>query len=344
MNVNSKDSPMKDANVLVDFPDEIWLQIFKHLSTFDLFKFQLLSKRLRNLNNQILWHSIYVYHPYVCRAGNPWNKHTWMSMGSFLHLSRSGKLKPRFMKELIFYGDNYMCLEWYKELTKTLHKCNIACFQVGQFQTRKNYYWTKVGHFYVSKRQGIEDHLDFHLIRSLRIGEVDPEFYQTVLPRFISLKSLHIDEPVAFKLTKRLRLNTLFLGSSRDVNNIIDNFCWQKLESLSLQKVPRNWHKLSQSLFSIKEIELDGTIKHLPRYSLSEVHYLNRIPEDDLKFLPYHPVTHLSVDSYTDYDQTFKLAETIESLRTLRVAMTTLRIVRSTGITQFVETEAREFM
>ncbi|KAG7666130.1 uncharacterized protein J8A68_000387 [[Candida] subhashii] len=334
--------PKKNVPKFVDFPDEIWLQIFKSLSTFDLLKFQLLNKRMNNLSNKILWHSIYVYHGSDSRAGTRWQNHAWMSMASFLHLSRGRKLKSQFMRQLTFHNSDYMSSRWLGRLAYELIKCSISFSKLTHFTYPTKHVWTNVGHFYVSaKSQKIDELPDIHSIKSLRIDGVDEEFYRDWLPRFTSLKSLYIDQPKPFKVKKKLRLKNLFLGNSSAESIIYDmvpNFDFSELESLSIRTHPRNWRRLSQGLFSIKVIELEDTIKHLPYYSLEEVHYLKDIPKTDLQFLLYHPIIYLSVNSPSNPDPSkMTLVNKIPTLRKLKLGNNRYRVDRSSGDIRYIK-------
>lgn len=170
---------------------------------------------------------------------------------------------------------------------------------------------------------------------------VDLDFYQNYLPQFTRLESLYIDDPVSFEVKVKLSLKTLYLGNTADgwiIYKILQNFDILKLESLLIRKVPTNWNEWSQNLVSIKEIELEDTIKHLPYYSLGEVHYIKDIPYSDLEFLKYHPITYLSVGSPSNLDpSSMTVLKSIPTIRKLKLHDKAYRVECSMGDSRFTE-------
>ncbi|KAG7665025.1 uncharacterized protein J8A68_001432 [[Candida] subhashii] len=316
----------QNVKSLLSIPDDVCLRIFRYLSPFELAQIQLLNKRLNNLSNQALWHSIYVYHRgNDFHTGMYWFNYTWMHLDAFLHFSRSRKLKKQFMKRLIFCNDSFMAVGWIEWLEKELRGCDITFSEVANLESilrMRSRNCDKLGLLYIPTSSNFSTD-NIHLIRSLRIKSASQEFCETWLPQFTSLKSLHLEEPIYFRLKKKLRLTSLFLGNPEDndditsiITSVLGNVALSELRSLRLPKIDY-WNEISQELFSIEEIQLDNEIAHLPYYSLREVHYLNDDSVNiDMDFLVHHPITYLSVNPGYNYScQRFNAITTLKKVK-----------------------------
>ncbi|KAG7662905.1 uncharacterized protein J8A68_003589 [[Candida] subhashii] len=355
---------------LNDLPDELLLRIFKTLSPIELLELQLVNKRFNDLVTPLLWHSIYVYDSSKeVRAGRCWFDYWWMSMGTFLHLSRLGRLKTQFMKKLVFWSDERMSLVWLQRLKERLSECQIMFSKMSQLTVFQWFLKTKNFRITTVRWNGYENMCipsdgiigtfskDIDRIRSIRIGHITQEFVAN-LPHMTSLKSLHIDHPSVFEVQKKIRVSHLVLGHSSMSTNShnLQNFDLVTLESLSVGEIESSkWEMLSQELFCIKEIELQNSIKYLPYYSLREVHYLKGVPEEDFRFLSRHAIIFMSAnpdkpekknETYSYYQEPkrqkmdvwdINRLNHIKTLRKIKVGDLKYRIDRLNGTTKYIE-------
>lgn len=335
---------------LNDLPEEILLQIFKYLSPIELLELQLVNRKFCDIVTPLLWRSIYVYDlADDVRAGRCWRSYWWISMGTFLHLARSRELKTEYMKTLVFCNDDYVSLAWLKKL-KELCGCRIIFSRIinlevyqwflgSAYKQNLGFVLSTEGYQYIVKG-GPDGYPNMSLLKSVRIDTPLQEFYDN-LPNMTLLRSLHIENPAQFTLGKKICLKNLCIARKNwnyrvSIHLLLQNFELSSLESLLIPEVEYvEWRKLSQELFSIKEIELQNSIVHLPFYSLREVHYLRGIPPEDFRFLSRHLITYLSVASLGEYD--LHRLDKMKTLKKVKVEKKKYLVNKTKGITKYIE-------